>query len=123
MTLQDDGTVQIEVPVDGFAWVAGRWIDVPTPAGLRQMRLQRGALTYRIRDAGLPSRVGGPHADCLVTVVPQFPAQCSPEQDAMLDQLVHSNTGDVRTDAGRRAQAWQDTVAQWQQRQAGAAAD
>jgi molecular chaperone DnaJ len=123
MVLQDDGCVQLELPVDGFAWMAGRWIDVPTPYGIRQMRLQRGALTYRIRDAGLPSRAAGPRADCLVTVAPQFPSQWSPAQEALIDQLMHSNTGDVGTDAGLRAQAWQRTVAAWQGRQADATAD
>lgn len=123
MVLQEDGTVQLEVPVDGFAWVAGRWIDVPTPHGMRQMRLQRGALTYRIREAGLPSRSSGPRADCLVTVTPEFPSEWSPQQEALLDALVHSNTGDASTPAGARAQEWHRTVAQWRARQPDAAAD
>lgn len=117
MALQADGTVQVEVPVDGFAWVAGHWIDVPTPYGLRQMRLQRGALTYRIQDAGLPTGPGHPRADCLVSVVPLFPAEWSARQEALLQQLVQSNTADAGTEAGVRARAWEQTLAAWRERQ------
>jgi molecular chaperone DnaJ len=117
MAVQDDGCVQLEVPVDGFAWMAGRWIDVPTPYGMRQMRLQRGALAYRIREAGLPRRPSAPRADCLVTVVPLFPSEWSARQEALIDQLVASNTGDEETPAGVRGQAWQETVSRWRARQ------
>jgi hypothetical protein len=33
------------MPVDGFAWIASAWIDVPTLTGLQQMRLQRAGVT------------------------------------------------------------------------------
>lgn len=111
--LQEDGAVKVELPVDGFAWVAGRWIDVPTPYGAQQMRLQRGALTYRIRNQGFPVGPKGPRADCLVTVVPLFPRDVTARQEAWLDKLVASNTGDASTEAGIRAQAWAGTMAEW----------
>src|SRR5205085_10278398 len=66
-TLADDGSVRCEVPVDGFAWMAENWIQVPTPRGAQQMRLRRGHLTYRIKGHGMGD------ADCLVSVVPLFP--------------------------------------------------
>jgi len=114
--LDEDGTVKVEVPVDGFAWIAGRWTDVPTPYGLRQMRLQRGSLTYRMRGEGFPVAPSGPRADCLVTVEPLFPPEWTDRQEALLDKLIASNTGDDSSDAGVRAQAWEGKVAEWQVR-------
>jgi molecular chaperone DnaJ len=77
------------------------------------MRLQRGALTYRIRNQGFPIEPTGLRADCLVTVVPLFPREVTARQEAWLDKLVASNTGDASTEAGTRAQAWAGTMAEW----------
>jgi molecular chaperone DnaJ len=118
LSLQEDGTIRVEVPVDGFAWMAGRWIEVPTVDGMRRMRLQRDALTYRIREAGFPVEPAGPRADCLVTVVPLFPSDWSERQQALLDTLIQTNTGDPSTAAGARLQAWDRTVAAWRERDA-----
>ncbi len=68
-----DGTVKCEMPVDGFAWMAERWIEVPTPRGLQQMKLRRSAQCYRIKGAGLPWQDGAAAGDCIVTVMPLFP--------------------------------------------------
>jgi molecular chaperone DnaJ len=116
MSLQEDGTIRMEVPVDGFAWIAGRWIEVPTLHGLRRMRLQRGALTYRIREAGFPVSPSAACADCLVSVVPLFPAEWAEDQEVLLDALIQSNTEDATTDAGARVQAWNRKVAAWGER-------
>ncbi|MBC5785749.1 DnaJ domain-containing protein [Ramlibacter sp. USB13] len=115
LSLQEDGTIRVDVPVDGFAWVAGRWTEVPTLDGMRRMRLQRGALTYRIREAGFPVRPSGARADCLVSVTPLFPAEWSERQAALLDALIHSNTQDESTEAGARVRAWNRMVAAWAQ--------
>ena len=96
---------EVEAALHGFAWVAGRWIDVPTPYGLQQMRLQRGARTYRIGGEGFPAAPSGHPADCLVSVVPLFPPEWTTRQQALLDKLVASNTGDRASDAGALAQA------------------
>lgn len=117
MVLEDDGTIKVEVPIDGFAWTASRWTDVPTPYGLQQMRLQRGALTYRVRGAGFPTAPSGPRADCLVTVVPLFPAEWNKRQEALIDKLVALNTGDDTSAAGARARAWGERLAAWDARQ------
>jgi len=106
-TLDEDGTVRCELPVDGFAWVANRWVEVPTPAGLQQMRLRRGYHTYRIKGQGFPAGEAGARADCIVTVVPLFPQEFSRSQEAGIDRLVASNTGAAGSGAGRRAAAWQ----------------
>ncbi len=105
--LHEDGTVRCELPVDGFAWMANRWIEVPTPGGLQQMRLRRGFLTYRIKAQGWPS-ASGERADCIVTVEPQFPEEFSKEQDALVDRLVAANA------RAPRLAEWKQRVARWQ---------
>lgn len=118
LSLQEDGIVRIEMPVDGFAWVAGRWVEVPTLQGLRRMRLQRGALTYRIKAAGFPVTPSGARADCLVSVVPLFPSEWGERQDALIDALIEGNTQDETTEAGARVRDWNEQVAAWAQREA-----
>ena len=113
-TLDDDGTVKLELPVDGFAWIAHRWIDVPTPDGLQQMRLRRDFLVYRIKGRGFPKPDGDGRADCIVTVAPQFPEELSDAQDALLDRLVASNSRSAGTPAHERVRAWERQVKQWQ---------
>ena len=115
-TLDGDGTVRCELPVDGFAWMANRWIEVPTPGGLQQMRLKRGFLTYRIKGQGWPASGGGERADCMVTVDPQFPEELSAEQEALVERLIAANSGAARSEPGRRMAAWQQRVARWQSR-------
>ena len=53
-TLDADGTVRCELPVDGFAWMAERWTDVPTPRSPQHMRLRRGALLTASRARAWP---------------------------------------------------------------------
>ena len=108
-TAEADGTLKCELPVDGFAWMANRWIEVPTPRGLQQMKLRRGYLSYRIKDAGLPWASDAQAADCIVTVVPMFPQEFSREQEAAIDRLVASNSGAAGT-AGRRSHGGMEPV-------------
>ncbi|MDB5856983.1 MAG: molecular chaperone DnaJ [Ramlibacter sp.] len=111
-----DGSVKCEVPVDGFAWMANRWIEVPTPRGLQQMRLRRGHLSYRIRGAGLPWQDDGAAADCFVTVAPVFPEVFSLQQEAAVDRLIATNSGAAGTAAGDRMAAWKRVLESWQDR-------
>ncbi|WP_240788608.1 DnaJ C-terminal domain-containing protein [Ramlibacter henchirensis] len=120
--VQPDGTLTCELPVDGFAWIAGRWIDVPTPRGLQQMRLRRGTLNYRIKGAGLPWQDAAECGDCIVTVVPLFPQEFSPQQEAAIDRLVAGNTGAAGTEAGDRMAAWKRRLTSWRARIGGATA-
>ena len=115
-TAEADGTLRCELPVDGFAWMANRWIEVPTPRGLQQMKLRRGSLSYRIKNAGLPWTNTGEAADCIVTVAPMFPQEFSPEQEAAIDRLVSSNSGAAGTSAGDQMAAWTRLVDSWQDR-------
>lgn len=102
--LDEDGTLRCEVPVDGFAWMAERWVEVPTLAGLQQMRLRRGHQVYRLRGQGYPDRAGT-RGDCVIHVVPRFPATLRAEQEALLERLVASS-GDTLGDWPRRLADW-----------------
>ncbi|WP_170162338.1 DnaJ C-terminal domain-containing protein [Caldimonas tepidiphila] len=112
--LDADGTVRCEIPVDGFAWAANRWAEVPTPGGLRQMRLDRSHLVYRLKGQGFPSGRGGPRGDCIVKVEPLFPEQLDEAQEALIEQLVASNSGDPDTAPGARFLAWDEVLRVWQ---------
>ena len=114
--VEADGTLTCELPVDGFAWIANRWIDVPTPRGLQQMRLRRGNLNYRIKGAGLPWQDGAACGDCIVTVVPLFPEEFSAKQEALVDKLVAANSGAAGTLSAERIDAWSARLASWQLR-------
>jgi molecular chaperone DnaJ len=117
--LEEDGTVKYEAPVDGFAWIASRWVEVPTPAGLQQMKLKRGHLAYRIKGQGFPAHRSGPRADCIVTVVPLFPQEFSSKQEAQIDRLIATNSAAAGTDAGKRVAAWNQRLERWRARLVG----
>ena len=74
--------------------MANRWVDVPTPDGAQQLRLNRDVLIYRLRGQGFPSSPRGPRGDYHVKVVPVFPTQDDPVQEALLDQLIASSKVD-----------------------------
>ena len=115
-SVEPDGTLCCELPVDGFAWIANRWTEVPTPRGLQQMRLRRGTLNYRIKGAGLPWQAAGACGDCIVNVVPLFPEVFSPGQEKAIDRLVASNTGARATAAGARRAGWDRLIEGWEAR-------
>ncbi len=119
--VEADGTLTCVLPVDGFAWIANRWINVPTPRGLQQMRLRRGILNYRIKGAVLPWQDGAACADCIITVAPLFPEEFSLEQDALIDRLVDTNSGAAGTASGDRMAAWARKMESWQVRMDAAA--
>lgn len=109
-TIGDDGLLRAELPVDGFAWLAQRWVEIPAPTGLQQMRLRRGRLVYRLPGLGLPLQRGaGPRGDYVVTVAPTFPDQPDAEQQALLDRLAviaDAQPAPVLRDWRQRLQAW-----------------
>jgi molecular chaperone DnaJ len=107
-----DGTLRCEIPVDGFAWLAEAWLDVPTPDGLLQIRLRRTARTYRLRGHGAPPRPGSPRADLILTVTPSFPETLEPATQQLLDRLAESTA----TSAPAPAVAeWRRTLETWAQ--------
>ena len=99
--LDDDGTLRCEMPVDGFAWIANRTIQLPTLAGLRSLALRRDRLTYRLPGEGYPTGRSGARGDQVVTVQPLFPEQLSADQEILLDQLIAIVVGPRRRGAGR----------------------
>ncbi|MDO8773633.1 MAG: DnaJ C-terminal domain-containing protein [Burkholderiaceae bacterium] len=112
-TLDDDGVLRCEMPVNGYAWMAGRWVDVPTPDGAQQLRLNRDALVYRLRGQGFPSAVRGPRGDYHVKVVPVFPTQEDPVQEALLDQLIASSTRAAEADRTQPLGQWHRRMKRW----------
>ena len=87
-TLDDDGTVHCSLPVNGWAWMANRNVPLATLAGLQSLQLDRSLRQHRLAGQGFPVRRGGACGDLLVTVLPQFPAVLSTDQQILLDQLV-----------------------------------
>lgn len=115
--LDGDGLLRCEMPVNGYAWMSGRWVKVPTPNGMQQMRLNRNALTYRLSGQGFPISLRGPRGDYLVKVVPAFPAQDDPEQEALLEQLIAKSDDAVNADRSQPLGQWQRNLKRWNSRQ------
>lgn len=106
-TLDAEGVLRCDMPVNGYAWMAGRWVDVPTPDGVQHMRLNREALVYRLRGQGFPAVPKGPRADYLVRVQPVFPHSDDAEHSALLDQLIAQTDRTLAADPKQALGAWQ----------------
>lgn len=106
--LDADGTLRCEVPVDGFAWMAQRKVDVPTPDGLHALPMQRDRTDYRLAGRGFPSTRKGPRGDLVVQLRPVFPERLSADQAILLDQLVA-----VSAAAGGPVDTWQRSLRAW----------
>ena len=111
--LDDDGTLRCELPVNGFAWAAGRPVMVPTLGGLQPLVLQAGRLDYTWPGEGFPASRRGPRADLRLRILPSFPASLSPDQQRLLDQLIVA-TAAGSPGADPRRQAWQQTLSAWE---------
>lgn len=109
LELFEDGTLRCEVPVDGFAWIAGHEIEVPALGGPRLLRLQRTQLVYRIAAEGFPRERRGPRGDLCITVRPLFPDALDTEQQALLDRL-------IATGVARDGRPLQPQLRDWQRR-------
>ena len=112
-TLDADGVLRCEMPVNGYAWMASRWVEVPTPDGLQQMRLNRDALVYRLGGQGFPATPRGPRGDYMVKVVPVFPAEGDAAQEALLDKLIASSTRTAAADRTQPLGKWQRSMKRW----------
>ncbi len=112
-TLDGEGVLRCEMPVNGYAWMAGRWVEVPTPDGLQQMRLNRDALVYRLGGQGFPAAPRGPRGDYMVRVVPVFPTQMDAAQEALLDQLIASSSKAAEADKTQAMGQWKRSMKRW----------
>lgn len=112
--LDEDGSIRCEMPVDGFAWVANRSIQVPTLSGLQPMQLSRDRLSYRLKGQGFPLERRGPRADQLVTLAPVFPEQLSTDQEILLDQLIAASSGADGQASDPRLRAWNRGLRAWE---------
>jgi molecular chaperone DnaJ len=105
--LDGEGVLRCDMPVNGYAWMAGRWVDVPTPDGLQHMRLNRDALVYRLRGQGFPAVPKGPRGDYLVRVQPVFPDGDDAAHNALLDKLIALADRTLAADPQQPLGAWQ----------------
>ncbi len=116
-TLENDGLLRCEMPVNGYAWMLGRWVEVPTPTGMQHMRLNRDAMAYRLSGQGFPLTLRGPRGDYIVKVVPIFPADDDTDQAALLDQLIASSTSAIEADRSQPLGPWQRRLKRWDDKQ------
>jgi len=110
--LDAEQVLRCELPVNGYAWMAGRWIEVPTPDGVQQMRLNRDALVYRLKGQGFPVQLRGPRGDYLLKLVPVFPGADDPGTQALLDQLIERSS-QAQDDSAQPLGQWQQQLRQW----------
>ena len=108
-----DGQLHCEMPVDGYAWVTNRWVDVPVPGGLQQMRLNRHALVYRLRGKGFPVEPRGPRGDYLVTVVPTFHDAEDAAHQRLIDRLIDASTKAADADPQSQVGQWRLRLKGW----------
>ena len=113
LQLDQDGTVRCDMPVDGFAWIANRPVEVPTLGGLQTIQLQRDRLSYRLGGQGFPVERRGPRGDQVVIVSPIFPQRMSADQQILLDQLIASTSGPDAKPSDERMRGWQQALRAW----------
>ena len=113
-TLDASGDLRAEVPVNGFAWAAGRPVMVPTLAGLRPLQPEAGRLDYCWPGDGFPASRRGARAALHLRIQPCFAPAWTTDQQILLDQLIVATAAEHR-DADPRLRAWQQTVQAWQQ--------
>ena len=113
-TLDEQGVLRCEMPVNGYAWMTGRWVEVPTPDGLQHMRLNRDAQVYRLAGKGFPNGLKGPRGDFIVKVVPVFPPLNDPAEEQLLDEWIARTSQASQADESQPLGGWQRTLEQWQ---------
>ncbi len=112
--LDEDGTIRIQIPVDGFAWIANRSIKVPTLTGMQSLPLSRDRTSYRLAGQGFPAQRRGPPGDQLIELVPIFPDQLSIDQEILIDQLMATGADPEGQGADERINTWNRAVRAWE---------
>ena len=116
--LDPDGTIRCTVPVNGFAWMANRSIDIPTLTGLQRLQLRRDELSYRLTGHGFPVERRGPRGDQLVTLQPVFPGRLSADQEILFDQLIATPWHPDDSHLAARLDEWRRAQQGWDQARA-----
>lgn len=114
LELDEDGTIRCEIPVDGFAWIANRTIDVPTLSGMKPVALRRDRLSYCLPGLGFPATRRGARSDHVVIVKPVFPDMLSAEQEQLLGHLIASASGADGEPVDKRLRAWSRKLRTWE---------
>ena len=114
LKLDKDGTVLCDLPVDGFMWIANRFVHVPTLGGLQSIQLQRDQLSYRLKGQGFPVERRGPRGDQMITVSPIFPQRMTTDQQILLDQLIATTSGPDAKQWDERLRGWNQTLRAWE---------
>jgi molecular chaperone DnaJ len=112
--LDADGTIRCQVPVDGFAWIANRSVQVPTLQGARTLALRSDRLSYGLPGEGFPVERRGPRGDQIITVLPIFPDAFSIDQEILLDQLVATRSSAGGAAPDDRLEAWNQVMRAWE---------
>ena len=110
LKVDEDGTLMCNVPVDGFAWIANRSVEVPTLGGLQTIQLQRDQLSYRLKGEGFPIERRGPRGDQLITISPIFPQRMTTDQQILLDQLIATTSGTNARQSDERLKRWNQAL-------------
>jgi len=113
LKLDKDGTVLCDMPVDGFAWIANRPVEVPTLGGLKTIQLQRDRLSYRLVGLGFPVERRGPRGDQVITLSPVFPQRMTTDQQILLDQLIATTSGPDARRVDERLRGWHQALRTW----------
>jgi molecular chaperone DnaJ len=111
--LDADGTIRCEIPVDGFAWIANRSMQVPTVTGLHTLQLDREQLSYRLKGQGFPMTRRGSRGDQLITLLPIFPDSFTTDQQILLDQLLATTSGGGQS-SDPRLRTWSRGLRAWE---------
>jgi molecular chaperone DnaJ len=111
--LGKDGTVRCDMPVDGFAWIANRALDVPTLDGQRTLQLRRDQLSYRLKGHGFPVERRGLRGDQVISITPIFPQRMTTDQQILLDQLIAATSGPDAKELDERLRRWNQALRTW----------
>ena len=113
--LDDDGSLHCTLPVNGFAWMAGRSVPVPTPDGPQTLALQRGQTHYRLAGHGFTLQRGqARRGELLIDVQPVFPERLDETQQRLLDALLATPLLNARGKPDARLADWQRKLDAWQ---------
>ena len=116
--LDADGAVHVGMPVDAFAWLGERAIEVPTLEGrLHRLPLSREQLSYRLPGLGFPVTRRGARGDLFIALTPTFPQRMGSDPQILLEQLVAAAASADDAVAAPRLREWAQQLRGWSRAQ------